>query len=111
MNQIQTPDLTLAEPARAKAAPFVKVRDLKVKFVSREATVQAVNGVSFDLARGEVLCVIGESGSGKSVMMRSLLRLHPKKRSVIEGQEISEERLAEIAAIIIALLDVHKKAD
>ncbi len=85
MNQIQTPDLTLAEPARAKAAPFVKVRDLKVKFVSREATVQAVNGVSFDLARGEVLCVIGESGSGKSVMMRSLLRLHPKKRSVIEG--------------------------
>lgn len=33
------------------------------------------------------------------------------KRSVIEGQEISEERLAEIAAIIIALLDAHKKAD
>jgi peptide/nickel transport system ATP-binding protein len=48
--------------------------------------VRAVNGVSFELAKGQVLCVIGESGSGKSVMMRSLMRLHPKKRTVIEGK-------------------------
>jgi peptide/nickel transport system ATP-binding protein len=71
--------------AESALEPFVQVRDLRVRFVSREATVRAVNGISFELERGKVLCVIGESGSGKSVMMRSLLRLHPKNRTVIEG--------------------------
>ncbi|WP_158818926.1 ABC transporter ATP-binding protein [Methylocapsa sp. S129] len=77
-----SPDLSQATP---HPAPFLRVEDLRVKFVSRDATVRAVNGISFNLERGKVLCVIGESGSGKSVMMRSLLRLHPKKRTVIEG--------------------------
>jgi peptide/nickel transport system ATP-binding protein len=86
MNDMKSPDMAaIARHPKPAAAPFVHVDDLKVRFVSREATVKAVNGVSFDLAKGEVLCVIGESGSGKSVMMRSLLRLHPKKRTVIEG--------------------------
>jgi peptide/nickel transport system ATP-binding protein len=65
--------------------PLVDIRDLRVRFVSREATVSAVNGVSFTLMPGEVLCIIGESGSGKSVTMRSLLRLHPPRRTVIQG--------------------------
>jgi len=82
VNQITSPSLSQAVP---HPAPLVRVDDLRVRFVSREATVRAVNGISFDLERGKVLCVIGESGSGKSVMMRSLLRLHPKKRTVIEG--------------------------
>ena len=66
-------------------APLVEVRDLSVKFVSREATVHAVNGVNFTARRGEVLCILGESGSGKSVTLRSLLRLHPPRRTRIEG--------------------------
>ena len=65
--------------------PLVEVRDLDVKFVSREATVAAVNGVSFNLMPGEVLCIIGESGSGKSVTLRSLMGLHPPRRTVIRG--------------------------
>ncbi|OWU70610.1 peptide ABC transporter ATP-binding protein [Marinibacterium profundimaris] len=64
---------------------MVRVEDLKVTFVSREESVSAVNGINFELKRGEVMCVIGESGSGKSVMMRALMRLHPPKRTVIEG--------------------------
>ena len=65
--------------------PLVEIRDLTVRFVSREATVQAVSGVSFDVLPGQVLCIIGESGSGKSVTMRSLMRLHPPRRTVISG--------------------------
>ena len=65
--------------------PLVDVKDLTVKFVSRDATVQAVNGVSFQMMPGEVLCIIGESGSGKSVTMRALMRLLPKRRAVISG--------------------------
>ena len=69
----------------APPRPLVEVRDLTVTFVSREAKVAAVNGVSFDVMPGEVLCIIGESGSGKSVTMRSLLRLHPPRRTRIGG--------------------------
>ena len=67
--------------------PLVRVRDLTVRFVSRDATVQAVDGVSFDLMPGEVLCVIGESGSGKSVTLRALMQLLPPKRARIGGVE------------------------
>jgi peptide/nickel transport system ATP-binding protein len=59
------------------AAPLVTVEDLSVRFVSRDMNVPVVNGVSFSLKQGEVLCLLGESGSGKSVTMRSLMRLLP----------------------------------
>ncbi|PZR14195.1 MAG: dipeptide ABC transporter ATP-binding protein DppD [Azospirillum brasilense] len=67
-------------------APLVEVQDLNVRFVTRESTVRAVNGVSFAMAPGEVLCMLGESGSGKSVTMRALMRLLPPKRAVIDGK-------------------------
>ena len=71
--------------AAQEARPLVEVENLSVKFVSREATVSAVNGVSFKLMPGEVMCIIGESGSGKSVTMRALMRLLPKGKTRIEG--------------------------
>jgi peptide/nickel transport system ATP-binding protein len=61
------------------------VRDLTVRFVTREATVHAVNGVSFTVEPGKVLCILGESGSGKSVTLRALMRLLPPRRTRIEG--------------------------
>ena len=64
---------------------IVSIRDLTVRFEG-ERTVHAVNGVSLDLAQGEVLGLLGESGSGKSVTMRALMRLLPKKRTRIGGQ-------------------------
>jgi peptide/nickel transport system ATP-binding protein len=66
--------------------PLVEVDDLHVRFFDGDETVWAVNGVSFELMPGEVLCIIGESGSGKSVTMRALMRLLPGQRSVISGR-------------------------
>ncbi|ATA23069.1 dipeptide ABC transporter ATP-binding protein DppD [Brenneria goodwinii] len=66
--------------------PMVDVRDLKVRFRRGNQTVSAVNGVSLAVARGEVLALIGESGSGKSVTLRALMRLHPERTTTIDGQ-------------------------
>jgi len=66
--------------------PLVEVEDLTVRFVSRDATVHAVNGVSFSVRPGEVLCILGESGSGKSVTLRALMRLLPENRAKISGR-------------------------
>ena len=65
--------------------PLVQVKDLNVHFVSKDATVHAVNGIDFELHQQETLCVLGESGSGKSVMLRSLMRLNPSHKTVITG--------------------------
>ncbi len=74
------------------AHPLVEVNDLHVRFVTREATVHAVNGVSFTARRGEVLCILGESGSGKTVTLRTLLRLLPPRATRIEGQVLVDGR-------------------
>ena len=66
----------------APATPLMRLRDLSVRFVSRDSTVHAVNGVDLDLATGEVLCILGESGSGKSVTLRALMRLLPRTARV-----------------------------
>ena len=66
------------------APNVVEVRDLNVRF-SGDRTVHAVNNISLDLKQGEVLGLLGESGSGKSVTLRALMRLLPKKRTTITG--------------------------
>jgi peptide/nickel transport system ATP-binding protein len=64
---------------------LAEVRDLSVRFVSREETIYAVNGVSFAVRPREVLCILGESGSGKTVTLRALMRLLPPRRALIDG--------------------------
>ncbi|HVA15867.1 MAG TPA: ABC transporter ATP-binding protein [Stellaceae bacterium] len=97
----------------ATARPLVEVRNLTVKFAGRDETVCAVNGVSFTLMAGEVLCVIGESGSGKSVTMRALMGLLPKRRAIVEGdirvaehdiQALDEPRLAQLRGSLMAMI-------
>jgi peptide/nickel transport system ATP-binding protein len=66
-------------------APLLAVDDLRVSFATEEGSVQAVDGVSFDLKAGEVLAVVGESGSGKSVTAMTLLGLTRSPNASFEG--------------------------
>lgn len=65
---------------------MVSLRDLSVTFSGGRKPVHAVSGVSLEVQRGEVVALIGESGSGKSVTLRTLLRLHPERRTRMGGQ-------------------------
>src|SRR6478609_3024038 len=70
--------------AKTRMTNLVEIRNLNIRF-SGERTVHAVNDLSLSLGEGEVLGLLGESGSGKSVTLRALMRLLPKKRTQISG--------------------------
>jgi oligopeptide transport system ATP-binding protein len=67
---------------------ILEVRDLKTYFFTEDGTVKAVDGISFDLKRGETLGIVGESGSGKSVTNLSIIRLIPDPPGRIVSGEI-----------------------
>ncbi|NOZ26752.1 MAG: ABC transporter ATP-binding protein [Chloroflexi bacterium] len=66
--------------------PLVEVRDLKVQFDVREGIIKAVDGVTFDIKRGQTLGVIGESGCGKSVTARAILNMVPRPGKIVGGE-------------------------
>lgn len=68
--------------------PVLSVRDLKTHFKLDEGVVRAVDGVSFDLYPGEVVGIVGESGCGKSVAMKSVLRLVQRPGRIVGGEII-----------------------
>ena len=67
------------------AERLLEVNDLRAGFAMPEGFVRAVDGVSFEIRRGEVLGLVGESGCGKTVTALTLLRLLPRPPAVIEG--------------------------
>lgn len=74
---------------------LLRVEDLRTQFDSDQGTVHAVNGVSFSVNRGEIVGLIGESGSGKSVTARSIVRLEDPGRIVSGTIEFDGLNLAD----------------
>lgn len=64
---------------------ILKVNDLKTYFKVGKKTVRAVNGVTFDVKRGKTLCIVGESGCGKSVSAHSVMQLLPVNGKIVDG--------------------------
>jgi oligopeptide/dipeptide ABC transporter ATP-binding protein len=93
---------------------LLSVRDLHTTFKTDDGDVRAVDGVTFDIKRGEVFAIVGESGSGKSVTAMSILGLLPKPPAVIGGDGImwkgedllavDEDRLRSIRGREIAMI-------
>jgi peptide/nickel transport system ATP-binding protein len=76
------------------AEPVLSVRDLRVEFVTRRGVLKAIDGISFDIARGEVLGVVGESGAGKSVTGAAVIGLIDPPGRIAAGEiRLSGERI------------------
>ena len=100
--------------ARIDTETVLTVDNLRTHFTTRWGTVKAVDGISFDLRKGETLGIVGESGCGKSVTMLSLMRLIPEPPGrivsgsiTLDGEDlvqISEQEMAEIRGSKIALI-------
>ncbi|WP_313592437.1 ABC transporter ATP-binding protein [Agrobacterium cavarae] len=86
---------------------ILKVEDLKTYFPTRTGVFKAVDGVSFELKRGQTLCVVGESGSGKSVTARSILQIVDRPGRIESGSIILAKR--EGNAVDLAKLDPRGK--
>jgi peptide/nickel transport system permease protein len=79
------PSIGLPRPVPA-GAPLLSVQDLTVEFDSPSGPLRAVNGVSFDLRRGETMGLVGESGSGKTTTALAMLRLLPPGGRIVGGR-------------------------
>ena len=84
---VKSPPTTTSTVAPAdKRDTLIEVRDLKVEFNIRGGIIKAVDGLTLDIKRGQTVGIIGESGCGKSVTARAILRMIPKPGRIVSGQ-------------------------
>ena len=95
--------------SRAETAPsdlLLEIRGLKTHFRLDEGLVRAIDGVDFDIRRGKTLCVVGESGCGKSMTARSILQIVQPPGKVVAGEMLfhrpgpnGTERITDLATL------------
>lgn len=81
-----TPRTPITDRCMMDAKTILSVRNLKTVFTMDEGTAKAVDGVSFDVGRGQVVGIVGESGCGKSVTVKSILGIVQKPGRVVGGE-------------------------
>ena len=79
--------------------PILTIRDLQIQFQTAEGPLRAVDGISFELGRGQTLGIVGESGSGKSVTALSVMGLIPNPPGQVTGGEIWFKDSAEMEPV------------
>lgn len=98
--------------AQPMEGPVLSVNDLRVTFTRHGRRIHAVKGVSFDVHRGRMLAIIGESGSGKSVTVRALMGLLPPSAmvagsAVLDGRELvgmSDKQMRQVRGLSISMI-------
>ncbi len=100
-------------PQGETSAPLLEVEDLHVHFQTSRGIVRAVEGLSFEVGRGEVVAIVGESGSGKSVSALSIMRLLPRLTGRTSGRitfdgksllDLDDEEMREIRGRDISMI-------
>ncbi len=94
--------------------PFLSVKDIEVVYTQEKKIVHAVNGVSFDMQKGESLGLVGETGAGKTTIARSILRILPDPPAIFKGgsielngvnlMDLSEEEMLKVRGKQIAMI-------
>src|SRR5215216_6727484 len=93
-----TPSLTSDSRLPTSDSPLLAVRDLKTYFFQDDGLVKAVDGASFDVFPGRTLGIVGESGCGKSVTARSIMRIVDRPGRIVGGQILLQREDGETAA-------------
>ena len=84
--------------ADATSQVLLDVQDLKIHFFTDEGVVKAVDGVSFSIQHGKTLCLVGESGCGKSVTARAILQIVHRPGRIVDGKILFHRSLADGAS-------------
>jgi oligopeptide/dipeptide ABC transporter ATP-binding protein len=90
------PPIRMAARRPGDGQPLLSVRDLKVHFFMDEGVVKAVDGISFDVFPGQVFGIVGESGCGKTVAMKAVLRLVEPPGRIVSGEILLRRRGGEV---------------
>src|SRR5690554_537476 len=87
--------MTTTDPKSTEQVPLLRVNRLSVEFAGRNGAAPVLNDISFDVASGETLCLVGESGCGKSMTALAIMRLIPEPGRICSGSiELGDNDLA-----------------
>ena len=89
--------------------PLLEVKDLRIHFFTDEGAVKAVDGVDLTIERGKTLCLVGESGCGKSVTSRAFLKIVRTPGKIVGGQMLYHQRMANGSTQVVDVAQMDAK--